>query len=235
MVKHFHKVGLISIIASLFLAGTVYAATPANFSAMYVISDNKPISHRNLTLKLQGNRYTLSAKTEAVGLLAVLNPGAIIEQSQGRIDKGVVVPSHYMRSNPNNKKKNLDLSFDWKKSEILSKTSPTDITYKISAHTHDMLSETLSVMVKPPMGSSKLDIATRSRPKFYVLKRIGEETIRTAAGEFKTVKYQRTRNGKKDRIVYIWCAPKLDNLPVKIQKQKKGKVHTAELNSYKRL
>ena len=131
MAKHFHKAGLISIILSLLFAGSVSAAPPADFTAMYVISDNKPVSHRELTLKTQGNQYTLSAKTMAIGFFAVLNPDPIIEQSQGAIARAKVVPAHYTRSNPNNKKKNLDLSFDWQKGELLSKTSPADVRYKI--------------------------------------------------------------------------------------------------------
>jgi hypothetical protein len=239
MTKSFHKVALITAITSLLvsslLSNTAGAAVPGSFIASYVISDNKPVSNRSLVFKTQGKRYTMTATTKATGMLAMLNPDPIVEHSQGVITKNEVAPSHYTRSNPNNKKKNLDLTFDWKKGEVLSKTSPTDISYKISAHTHDMLSDTLFLMFTPPATIAKLDIATRSRPKFYTLKRLGEENIKTAAGTFKTVKYQRTRNGKIDRAVYIWCAAKLSNLPVKIEKHKKGKVHTAELQSFKGL
>lgn len=239
MTKSFHKAVLITAIASLLpgslLSKTAGAATPSSFIASYVISDKKPVSNRSLIFKTQGKRYTLSATTKATGLLAMVNPDPIVEHSQGLISKNKVAPSHYKRSNPNNKKKNLDLTFDWKKGVVLSETQPSDITYKITAHTHDMLSDTLFLMFNPPATTAKLDIATRSRPKFYTLKRLGEESITTAAGTFKTVKYQRTRDGKNDRVVYIWCATKLSNLPVKIEKHKKGKVHTAELQSFKGL
>ncbi len=239
MTKSFHKAVLITAITSLLASNlsayTAAAAVPDSFIASYVISDGKPVSNRSLVFKTQGKRYTLSATTKASGILAMIHPDPIVEHSEGVITNNKVVPGHYTLSNPNEKKRNLDLTFDWKKGQVVSRTSPADIKYKISAHAHDMLSETLFIMFSPPATTAKLDLVTRSRPKFYTLKRLAEENITTAAGSFKTVKYQRTRDGKNDRVVYIWCAPKLSNLPVKIEKHKKGKVHTAELQSFKGL
>lgn len=243
MVQPYRKVVLISrtvsaLLFSVLLNTTVHAATIPDFTAHYsiTIGDNSPAGNRILTFSENNGQYMLTAKTEASGFYSLLSPDPVLEESKGRIIGQQVRPSHYQRSNNNNPKRNLDLSLNWQSKEALSKTAPADIRYAISNQAQDYLSETLSLMLDPPGKTArKLDLLSRKHTKPYTLEKIGDETITTPAGTFKTIKYKRSRPDKNDSYVFIWCAPKVHNLPVKIQSFTKNKSDTAALNSIKGL
>jgi hypothetical protein len=235
------KAALISRTISILLFSVLFsmathAAPLADFTAHYTIGDKSPAGNRVLTFSQTNNQYTLSAKTEATGLYALLSPAPITEESKGILVGQQVIPAHYLRNNNNDPDKNLDLSFDWPHKLIISKDAAKTIQYAISAQAQDFLSETLSLMLDPPGKTArKLDLVTYKRPKFYSIEHVADETITTPAGTFETGKYKRSRIGSKGDHVFIWCAPKLHNLPVKIESFKKGKSHIAVLNSIKGL
>jgi hypothetical protein len=61
---------------------------------------------------------------------------------------------------------------------------------------------------------------------------VGEETLELPAGTFDTVKITKLRSNKK-RETYIWCAPALNYLPVRIwQREKDDAEYLSELESF---
>ena len=212
------------------LFSTVASATPGSFDAKYIISLGGPIGERSLSLATDGEQYTLTATTQATSLLArLLAPHPVAEKSTGHVTATTVKPDTYLKIDDNKPTKNMDLHFDWQASMLTSKKKQ----YKISGGTLDLLSETLMWMVSPPgTKPQQMELAYSSRPKSYTVKQVGEETIETQAGTYKTTKYRRERTGKSDDFVYIWCAPALNNLPVKVENHKDGRVSSMVLNKY---
>ena len=54
-----------------------------------------------------------------------------------------------------------------------------------------------------------------------VFQLITEETLKTPAGTFQTLKYEKTHKNRK-RITYLWLAKELNYLPIRIQRIKDG-------------
>ena len=59
--------------------------------------------------------------------------------------------------------------------------------------------------------------------KHYLFENHGREKIVSNGAEFDTIKVA-GRETKRDRAMYVWLAPALNNLPVKIEQWKEGKL-----------
>jgi hypothetical protein len=59
------------------------------------------------------------------------------------------------------------------------------------------------------------DVADGGKLKVYRYRVVGADTIEVPAGTFRTVKVARVRDNSR-RETYIWCAPALHYLPVRI-------------------
>jgi hypothetical protein len=76
------------------------------------------------------------------------------------------------------------------------------------------------------------NVADGGKLKEYRFKVVGQETLEVPAGTFATVKVTKLRNNKK-RQTYVWCAPELNYLPVRIwQRETDDSVYTSDLESF---
>jgi hypothetical protein len=76
------------------------------------------------------------------------------------------------------------------------------------------------------------NIADGGKLKEYRFKVLGRETLELPAGRFDTVKITKLRDNKR-RETYIWCAPELNYLPVRIwQREKDEAVYQSDLESF---
>ena len=108
---------------------------------------------------------------------------------------------------------------------------------EIPTGTIDKLASQLGVMLA--LRQDKVDVtfkvADGGRLKEYRFKVIGEETVEVPAGTFETVKITKLRDNK-DRVTYVWCAPALNYLPVRIwQQEPDDAAYSSELESYSKV
>ena len=104
----------------------------------------------------------------------------------------------------------------------------------IPAGTLDKLVSQLGMMYALVRGETDItfNIADGGKLKEYRFKVIGKETLELPAGTFETVKVTRLREDKK-RETFIWCAPELHFLPVRIwQREKDDADYQSDLESY---
>ena len=82
----------------------------------------------------------------------------------------------------------------------------------------DKLVVQIAVMMDLAAGKKELvyDIADGGKLKEYRFAVVGKENIRVPAGEFEVLKIERIRKDN-DRTTYLWCAPSLNYLPVRIE------------------
>ena len=66
-------------------------------------------------------------------------------------------------------------------------------------------------------------IVDKGRIKDYNYTAVGEETLVTPIGEYRTLVFRSTRPGS-DTGTYFWCAPELGYLPLKVERREGSKV-----------
>ena len=104
----------------------------------------------------------------------------------------------------------------------------------IPAGTLDKLASQLGIMLALGRGETDITfkIADGGKLKDYRFKVLGRETLELAAGRFDTVKITKLRDNKR-RETYIWCAPELNYLPVRIwQREKDDAVYQSDLENF---
>jgi hypothetical protein len=187
-----------------------------------------------LRLEATGNyKYTSVSKT--VGIAAVFSKDKITEISEGKIIDGQVTPSEYIFEHKRKKKPKLrKQQFDWSANK-LSILEPKPVqTINIPKGTQDKASMVLSLMLatSPDFNKTKLKVADKNKLKEYLVNREGEEQINAGGIDYKTVKLTVSKSGKAPSTKF-WLAPKLNYLPIKIEKlEKKKETYTMVLEKY---
>lgn len=169
-------------------------------------------------LARSGHQYTYASFTEPAGILALFRSDTVTERSVLEYRDGRIVPLRYHYLLDGRKRKDVRLEFHWDRNQVTNTVKGQSWTMHVPDGTLDKFSVQLAMMRDLADGSTKLDydIADGGKLKHYRFKILGTEPITTRAGTFKTVKLMRIRENKK-RKTYMWAAPKLDYLLIRIQ------------------
>jgi len=203
------------------------------FTATYIVSRNdSEIGVRTHSLAQQNNHYLYEAKMHTTGLARFIKPGEITERSQWQLKNKKIRPITYEYSDTSNEDRHALLKFDWSKYSVTNHVGNKPWSMNVPEGTQDKFSYMLALMhdLKHGKQNPEYKIADGGRLKTYRFKTLGTENIDTPAGKFKTLKLQRTRVGKKNRITYLWCLIEKNYLPIKVERHKGGNIYTMELN-----
>lgn len=234
------RLGLIFSVLSLTL---VWRNAPADsspqlspFSAEYTLSRGYlKLAKVKISLELDAmGAYRYSAHTTPAGLAAALHSDQISEISSGIIAEGGVIPHnyHYRHQNGDNQR-SVDLSFDWQALRVTNSLGESSWSMKIKPGTQDKFSQQLSLMLALAAGRQKVDfpVADGGHAKDYSFRIQGEEKVDVEAGHFETLKVARSKNRRPSQAS-LWLAPKLNHLPVIIEKKEKDGIYLMELSSF---
>lgn len=173
--------------------------------------------------------YHFKSYSMPVGLLAFKKDETRDEQSAGLVLAGKLQPERYsfLQLRDNETHRNVEINFDWLRQEATNhhKDKNSKWTMTVPLHTTDKLSYQLALMLKLANNPEKrfsLDVADGGRIKNYDFEILGEERVYTSLGSYKTIKIHHHRY-HKDKNITLWCAPKLNYLPVKIIQEESGK------------
>lgn len=178
-------------------------------------------------LKQAGDQWSLSVNASA--MIASIN-----ESSQFAYQGDQIKPNRYeYHRKVLGKKRDAVLQFNWSKGSVLNDIAEKPWSMDIPTNTLDKLSYQLQLRLDLMAGKTNFEyqIADGGRLKTYRFKKLDEEIIKTPQGEYKAVKIQRDRGENSKRETYIWMAPELDYLIVKLyQIETDGKEYTLLLN-----
>jgi hypothetical protein len=178
-------------------------------------------------LKRDGDKWKLSLTAEA--LIAKVN-----EFTEFSIQNQRIQPNHYeyhrklIGSN-----KDAVLQFNWSTQTVLNDIANKPWTMDVPLGTQDSLSYHMQLRLDLAAGKEKLiyKVADGGKLKTYPFVRLGTETVTTPVGTFEAIKVQRDRGANSKRNTYIWCAPELDYMVVKLQQvEKSGKEYSLLLD-----
>ena len=191
-------------------------------------------------IKLQttntAGQYLLSSRTEATGLASLIRPNAAIESSRFTMDGDTIrVDEYSFNSGSGDKLEDSHASFDWNAGIAHSNHQEELADVELRPGMLDRMSADFQVTLDLQAGKqpSAYTMIHRNSAKTYEFMYQGEETVKTPAGTFKTIKYLRQRPGSS-RSAYIWYAPEVAYQAVKVIQLKNGKKGvTLLLSSYR--
>jgi len=208
-----------------------------NFNAHYKIyKGGIKAAKAHLSLKKNGNQYVYKSVTDLAGIFSLLKKQVRTEISNWEYDanKQIKVRDYsFTHMKGKKRKKYRTIKFDWTKNQALNKFKQQKITVKLKPGAIDKFTLQLAVMRDLKQNKKTLDytIVDDGKLKHYHFTILGYENIKTPAGTYKAIKIKRERK-KKKRTTYMWCAPKLHFLPVKIlHVEKSGSKASMELSS----
>jgi hypothetical protein len=222
--------------------GIVLANSTLNsFSANYSVRrGNFEAGKATVRFKNTNNQFHYHSVTKPTGIVSVFASDTITETSQGTISNNRFKPASYNFTHKKGKKlkRFIKVAFDWNKNTAHWQSRKYgNKTISLSPGVIDRF--IMQVAVMKDLNSKQKEftytVTDKGKLKRYRLRVIGTEKIKTPAGTFTTVKIKRIRSKKKNKSTYMWCAPKLGNLLVKItQVNRKGAKNTMVLTGYSR-
>jgi len=229
---------LVIILLTLFFNNANSNALP-DFDAHYKLYKsglNAATTH--LSLRQSAGQYIYKSNSKTAGLVSVFRNDTISEISHWKFNKKnqIIVSDYtYKHMKGKKRKKYRNVRFNWSENIAINKYKNQTKSVKLKPTSIDGFTLQLALMLDLKKNKKQLDylIVDDGRIKNYHFSIIGKEQIKTAAGTYQTIKLKRVRKNKK-RTTYMWCAPKLNYLPVKIQHvEKNGSKFGMELTSVK--
>lgn len=122
------------------------------------------------------------------------------------------------------KKRSAQLDFDWPNSQVTNNVNDKPWRMEIQPGVLDKLSVQLQLRLDLQKGKNELNylVADGGTLKNYRFNIQGNEQITTPAGTFNAVKVVRDRGENSSRKTWIWFAPELDYMIVKIHQVEKA-------------
>lgn len=239
LTSRIHRNGLTACVLLLtaLLCTALQAAQLPDFTATFELKRGSMrigTSSMSLTTGDDGG-YQFESSNSPVRWVSLFMKDKLHESSRGRMDATGVRPNHYhYQRTGGSRERQAELFFDWNAMTVENHVGDDNWKMEIPPATLDKLVSTLGMMLE--LGKGKTDmtfnIADGGKLKEYRFTVIDRETITTPAGEFDTVKLTKVRSNKK-RETYIWCAPALNYLPVRIwQRERDGAEYQSDLETF---
>jgi hypothetical protein len=143
----------------------------------------------------------------------------IEESSRFTLEQLQVVPQQYQYHHKVfGKRRDAILNFDWPNARVTNDVDNKPWQMDIPAGTLDKLAYQMQIRLDLPGGKTRLSypVADGGSLKQYDFEVLGSESVSTPAGTFNAIKVQRDRGEDAKRETYIWFAPELDYMIVKL-------------------
>ncbi|MCK4705712.1 MAG: DUF3108 domain-containing protein [Gammaproteobacteria bacterium] len=235
------KTTLSQLLLALTLLPSPGFALPLEYSASYNIEKyGMVVAKSNYSLKYENNGVRMRQHTKTVGLAALLSKGTVDENSFLAVQNGHLLLTEFSyRQEPSDKKnRNIQLKIDWVQSDkkLLGKVSGTAHGKKLELQVDKPVWDTSSYQI-PLMHNTKekaepqqYTLMFKGSFKDYTFITHGTDDIVVNGHTIHAIKTERNGSDNKDPL-YLWLAPELNNLPVKMEKWKNGKLQvTLSLN-----
>ena len=202
--------------------------TIPTFDAVYTLTSG-PFTLGETTRRLYrngDNHYVYESHSKPSGYAKLFTKAELHEKTTWIFADGKPRPLSYSYIRSGSKKRNRDVSlkFNWEKGQVTNIINDDPWTMDIPDDTQDKLLYHLTLMHDLQNGREDIvyNIADGGKVKTYTFEFLGEETVSTKLGKFKTVKLKQP--GRKHHTL-VWCAPDLNYLPIQLEHENKdGKV-----------
>jgi hypothetical protein len=196
-------------------AASSHAAPPAQLEIAYELSrEGSTLADIVERLEHGDGRYQLLESWKGRGFYAML--GTAKRSSRGTISAGVLRPIEF--SDERTGRATSHAKFDWDANTLTMQYKGDPHTVPMPPNAQDRLSFLLAFAFTPNSAYPvSISVADGGGISSYVFEVVGQERVKTPAGEFETTKVARRKDGPEDRrSTEIWLAPSRGNIPVRI-------------------
>lgn len=165
-----------------------------------------------------GDRYVLTSITEGTGLIALIQPGKLVQISQGHITAQGLAPDDFwiQRGKPT-PDKTAAAHFDYRQHTVTVGKMSNATTVPLLPGAQDILSVTFHLaMLAPFQDEQLLHVTTGKGLKPYTAHVVGDELLDTPLGQLRTLHLARNAEAGEDAID-VWLAQDYNYMPVKIR------------------
>lgn len=173
--------------------------------------------------------YEFTSSTTAKGLLKLVRPDPIIDRSRFRVEGGTIRPLEFWHEDGSRSgEDNVHIVFDWQRQIATVSDTVTRRELELPAAALDRGSVQVALMrdLGVTGEACRYDLADEDSVASYVYTDNGTATIETRAGSHATRVLTQQREGSS-RVTWLWVAPELRFLPVRIEQRRDGEVQTA--------
>lgn len=202
------------------------------FSATYAVG-NDLVEAGNARVELErtdADVWNYSLKTEPQGLFKLAGKGYVLEvASFAVVEQNIgptIQPKSYKFRQDNQQKRAIDATFNWDQMQLYFSRGVDNAQEALNADTLDRMTMTITMMstLQPDFENYTLNVFDGGRIKQVLLVNEGTENIKTSLGDLETVRVRTSNLASNRRQTITWFAPKLNNLPVRIEQIKDGKL-----------
>jgi hypothetical protein len=180
---------------------------------------------------LGDGRYEFQARITPKGMLKLIRPKPTIERSQFRVEGGHYRPLEYwFEDGSRSGEDNWHLVFDWDRK--VATVTTTEARREIAVPDRALDIGTLKAAVMRDLAANgspgPYEIADEDSVGTYEYTDSGPATLATGVGSLETRLFVQQRAGSS-RSTWMWAAPTLSFLPVRIEQRRNDEVQTSFL------
>ena len=201
-----------------FFAALACHAAPTRIDAQYRVSKaGLVIGHVTESYERTGDSYTIRSTTSSDGALKIFLDDSIVLTSEGRVGPAGLVPGVFEQRRAGNASRDIRATFDWKAGLMRSEFRGEVKDVELPAGTQDRISVMYQFMnVTPKSETFEVNMSNGRKVERYVYRRSGEATVKTPAGEFETLHYERVTQDPGESRAEVWLAKDRFHFPVRI-------------------
>lgn len=207
-------------------------ATVATYTATYSVEyKGKKAGTSEFSVRHIVDRdvYEFTSRTLAKGLLKLARPNPAVERSQFRLAGNVVRPLEFWYEDGSRSgEDNLHIVFDWERRVATVSSASARREMAVPDGTLDRGSLQVALMRDLAMAGQpgRYELADEDSVGTYEYTDNGAATMTTGVGSLATRILVQQRTGSS-RATWLWVAPELRFLPVRIEQRRDGEVQTA--------
>ncbi len=176
------------------------------------------VGHAAYIWQVQGSHYVLTSITEGTGLIGIIQPGRLVQISEGHITlQGLAPDNFWIQRGKTTPDKTSVAHFNYQQHTVtLGKINHTS-TVPLLPGAQDILSVTFQLAMLAPFQDEQLLHVTSSNDLTpYTVHVVGDEMLDTTMGQLRTLHLVRNQEAGEDAID-VWLAQDYNYMPVKIQ------------------
>lgn len=225
------------LVAAGMLAAVARGATPADpniplYTATYQVQyDGKDVGTSEFKVQYDADRgvYEFSSRTMVKGLLKLARPNPAVERSQFRIVDGRIQPLEFWYEDGSRKgEDNAHIAFEWERNVAVvgNKDGRHEIALQPGALDRGSMQVALMRDLLATGKAAHYLLTDEDSTAPYDYTDMGEATTATGLGQLATRSLMQQREGSS-RSTWLWVAPELKFLPVRIEQRRDGEVRSA--------
>lgn len=201
------------------LAAGLAGASPTEVTAQYEVRVLGAVGARvQETYLRKGDTYTIESKSTSEGVVKMLRDETVFFSSAGKVGAAGLQPMVFERHQLNDRSRDVRATFDWKNGVMRSEFRGEASDVELPGGTQDRLSlmyQFLALGSPAAAKSLQVHMADGRKVNRYEYRLVDEPRLKTPAGEFDTLHYERVVEPGHSRTEF-WLARDRHYVPVRV-------------------